>query len=59
MKAQQAVSPETMQSVYNEVRTPYKYGLVKGDLSIGVAYTDGDVTKAHEWQRYGHPVLSP
>ena len=34
-------------------------GYEQGDLSIGVAYTDGDVTKPHEWNRLDHPVLSP
>ena len=33
--------------------TGYEAGL----LSIGVAYTDGDPTKPHEWQRLDKPVL--
>lgn len=34
-------------------------GYEAGDLSVGIAYTDGDPTKAHEWQRLKTPVLTP
>ncbi len=34
-------------------------GYEKGDLSVGVAYTEGDPTEAHEWQRLPIPVLTP
>ncbi len=34
-------------------------GYEKGDLAVGVAYTEGDPTTAHEWQRLAAPVLSP
>ncbi|MCJ8210024.1 glycosylase [Mucilaginibacter sp. RS28] len=33
-------------------------GYEKGLLSIGIAYTDKDITKPHEWQRLDHPVLT-
>lgn len=32
-------------------------GYEAGLLSIGVAYTDGDPTRAHEWKRLDKPVL--
>lgn len=32
-------------------------GYEAGLLSVGIAYTDGDPTKAHEWQRLDKPVL--
>ncbi len=34
-------------------------GYEAGHLSIGMAYTDGDVSKAHEWDRLEAPVLRP
>lgn len=34
-------------------------GYEEGDLSAGIAYTTGDPTEAHEWQRLLHAVLSP
>lgn len=34
------------------------YEAVREPLSIGMASTDGDVTKAHEWQTQPRPVLS-
>ncbi|GAB4018665.1 glycoside hydrolase family protein [Spirosoma koreense] len=33
-------------------------GYEAGDLSIGIAYTSQDPTKAHEWQRKSAPVLT-
>lgn len=33
-------------------------GYEAGDLSIGIAYTSGDPTKPHEWQRKPTPVLT-
>ena len=33
-------------------------GYESGKLSIGIANTAGDVTKPHEWERVGDPVLS-
>jgi predicted GH43/DUF377 family glycosyl hydrolase len=33
-------------------------GYETGKLSIGVAHTTGDITKPHEWNRIGDPVLS-
>ncbi|WP_461087564.1 glycoside hydrolase family protein [Spirosoma gilvum] len=33
-------------------------GYEAGDLSIGIAYTSGDPTKPHEWQRKSTPVLT-
>ncbi|WP_080055796.1 glycoside hydrolase family protein [Spirosoma aerolatum] len=33
-------------------------GYEAGDLSIGIAYTSDDPTKAHEWQRKPKPVLT-
>jgi predicted GH43/DUF377 family glycosyl hydrolase len=33
-------------------------GYEAGDLSIGVAYTDQNPTKVHEWQRKATPVLT-
>lgn len=40
-------------SYFGGVSTGYEAGL----LSIGIAYTDKDITKAHEWQRLPKPVL--
>lgn len=34
-------------------------GYEKGLLSIGIAYTEGDPTQPHEWQRLNKPVLTP
>ena len=34
-------------------------GYEQGMLKEGIAYTDGDITKAHEWKYLDHPVLSP
>ena len=34
-------------------------GYERGCLQIGTAYTIGDITKAHEWQVFDKPVLSP
>ena len=34
-------------------------GYEKGLLSIGMAYTEKDPTVPHDWNRLGHPVLSP
>jgi predicted GH43/DUF377 family glycosyl hydrolase len=34
-------------------------GYEAGILSIGIAFTEGDPTASHEWQRLGKPVLSP
>jgi predicted GH43/DUF377 family glycosyl hydrolase len=33
-------------------------GYETGKLSIGMAYTNKNITKAHEWKRVDHPVLS-
>lgn len=33
-------------------------GYEAGDLSVGIAYTSGEATKAHEWERLKAPVLS-
>ena len=33
-------------------------GYEAGKLSIGIGYTAGNITKAHEWKRVGDPVLS-
>ena len=33
-------------------------GYENGKLSIGIAHTDKNITKAHEWKRVGDPVLS-
>ena len=33
-------------------------GYEAGDLSIGVAYTNNDLSKPHEWQRLPQPVLT-
>ena len=33
-------------------------GYESGKLSIGIASTTGDITKPHEWNRVGDPVLS-
>jgi len=33
-------------------------GYESGKLSIGIANTTGNITKPHEWQRVGDPVLS-
>jgi predicted GH43/DUF377 family glycosyl hydrolase len=33
-------------------------GYETGKLSIGIAHTTGDITKPHEWNRVGDPVLS-
>jgi len=35
------------------------HGYEKGDLSIGIACTEGDPTVAHEWKRLEKPVLTP
>ncbi|WP_440132829.1 glycosyl hydrolase [Chitinophaga sancti] len=40
-------------SYFGGVSTGYEAGL----LSIGIAYTDQDITKAHEWKRLPQPVL--
>jgi predicted GH43/DUF377 family glycosyl hydrolase len=37
----------------------YNKGYEAGMLSIGVAYTDKDPTKVHEWNRLSKPVLTP
>lgn len=34
------------------------YEGVNGPLHIGMAWTSGDVTQAHEWQTYSWPILS-
>ncbi len=34
-------------------------GYEKGLLSVGIAYTESDPTKPHEWQRLEKPVLTP
>ncbi len=34
-------------------------GYESGVLKEGIAYTDGDITKAHEWKYLDKPVLSP
>ena len=34
-------------------------GYEMGTLKEGIAYTEGDITKAHEWTTLGHTVLSP
>jgi predicted GH43/DUF377 family glycosyl hydrolase len=34
-------------------------GYEQGMLKEGIAYTDGDITKAHEWKYLDKPVLSP
>lgn len=33
-------------------------GYERGDLAIGMAYTAGDPTQAHEWERLPEPVLT-
>lgn len=33
-------------------------GYEAGGLSLGMAYTKGDITKPHEWQRLAEPVLT-
>lgn len=33
-------------------------GYEAGDLSIGVAYTDGDISQAHEWKTLPQPILT-
>lgn len=42
-------------SYFGSNTTGYENGL----LSIGIAYTEGDPTQAHEWQRLEKPVLTP
>ncbi len=34
-------------------------GYEQGRLEEGIAYTDGDINKAHEWKCFEKPVLSP
>lgn len=34
-------------------------GYEQGRLEEGIAYSDGDITKAHEWKYLDKPVLSP
>lgn len=34
------------------------YEGVEAPLHVGMAYTDGDITQAHEWASLDHPVLS-
>jgi predicted GH43/DUF377 family glycosyl hydrolase len=34
-------------------------GYEQGRLEEGIAFTGGDITKAHEWQTSGKPILSP
>ncbi len=34
-------------------------GYERGTLKEGIAYTSGDITKAHEWKYLDKPVLSP
>ena len=34
-------------------------GYERGRLELGIAFTDQDITKAHEWQSTDKPVLSP
>jgi alpha-L-rhamnosidase len=34
-------------------------GYEAGTLSISMAFTDKDPSQPHEWQRLGHPVLTP
>lgn len=34
-------------------------GYERGRLEEGIAYTEGDVTTAHEWKTFDAPVLSP
>lgn len=33
-------------------------GYEAGKLSIGIGYTNGDISRPHEWKRVGDPVLS-
>ncbi len=33
-------------------------GYEAGDLSIGIAFTDGNITRPHEWKRLPEPVLT-
>ncbi|OMP80367.1 DNA-binding protein [[Flexibacter] sp. ATCC 35208] len=40
-------------SYFGGASTGYEAGL----LSIGIAYTNKDITRPHEWQRMPHPVL--
>lgn len=40
-------------SYFGGVSTGYEAGL----LSTGIAFTEKDITKPHEWQRLDHPVL--
>ncbi|PTQ95758.1 hypothetical protein C8P68_105266 [Mucilaginibacter yixingensis] len=37
----------------------HERGYEKGKLAISIAYTTQDPTKAHEWTRLDHPVLTP
>ncbi len=34
-------------------------GYEMGTLKEGMAFTTGDIAKAHEWNTLGHPILSP
>lgn len=34
-------------------------GYERGRLEEGIAYTNGDITTAHEWQTFEKPILSP
>lgn len=33
-------------------------GYEAGRLGIGIAYTSGEISKVHEWERLNHPVIS-
>ena len=93
--AQREVPQERMEQIYEEVKTPYKYGLavapadnyhkidcptvfrqgdkwlmtyiggegtgyeaVKAPLYVGLAWTKGDISTAHEWESLDKPILS-
>jgi beta-galactosidase len=34
-------------------------GYEQGRLEVGIAFTDSDITRAHEWQTQDRPILSP
>jgi len=52
-----------LQKFDNKYWMPYfggtSTGYEAGTLSISMAYTDKNPAEPHEWQRLGHPVLSP
>jgi len=37
----------------------HERGYEKGSLALSIAYTDKDPSIPHDWQRLGHPVLTP